>query len=67
MDGFVDNPMTMTIAELRENFEVVTQALHIECGGNGRAAFDPPARGNQWTVGRGGLLRMDGRAPQGRS
>jgi len=51
VDGFVDNPMTMTIAELRENFEVVTQALHIECGGNGRAAFDPPARGNQWTVG----------------
>jgi DMSO/TMAO reductase YedYZ molybdopterin-dependent catalytic subunit len=51
VDGFVDNPMTMTIAELRENFEVVTQALHIECGGNGRSAFDPPARGNQWTVG----------------
>lgn len=51
IDGFVDNPMTMTIAELRENFEVVTQALHIECGGNGRSAFDPPARGNQWTVG----------------
>ncbi|MFW5641463.1 MAG: sulfite oxidase [Roseicyclus sp.] len=51
VDGVVDNPMTMTIAELRENFEVVTRALHIECGGNGRAAFDPPARGNQWTVG----------------
>lgn len=51
IDGFVDNPMTMTIADLRENFEVITRALHIECGGNGRAAFDPPARGNQWTVG----------------
>ena len=51
VDGVVDTPMTMTIAELRENFEVITQALHIECGGNGRSAFDPPARGNQWTVG----------------
>ncbi len=51
IDGFVDSPMTLTIAELRETFEVITQALHIECGGNGRAAFDPPARGNQWTVG----------------
>lgn len=51
IDGFVDNPMTMSIAELRESFEVITRALHIECGGNGRAAFDPPARGNQWTVG----------------
>lgn len=51
IDGVVDNPMTMSIAELRENFEVITRALHIECGGNGRADFDPPARGNQWTVG----------------
>jgi DMSO/TMAO reductase YedYZ molybdopterin-dependent catalytic subunit len=51
IDGFVDNPMTMTIADLRETFEVVTRVLHIECGGNGRSAFDPPARGNQWTVG----------------
>lgn len=26
-------------------------ALTIECGGNGRAFFDPPAKGNQWTYG----------------
>ena len=26
-------------------------ALTIECGGNGRAFFDPPASGNQWTYG----------------
>jgi len=51
IDGLVDNPMEMTIADLRERFEVVTMALVIECGGNGRAAFDPPASGNQWTVG----------------
>jgi DMSO/TMAO reductase YedYZ molybdopterin-dependent catalytic subunit len=60
VDGFVDNPMTMSIAELRENFEVVTQALHIECGGNGRADFDPPARGNQWTVGAVGCSEWTG-------
>ena len=23
----------------------------IECGGNGRAGYNPPARGNQWTLG----------------
>ncbi|MEM9783794.1 MAG: sulfite oxidase [Pseudomonadota bacterium] len=51
VDGLVDNPMTLSIADLRSQFEVVTMALLIECGGNGRAAFDPPARGNQWTVG----------------
>lgn len=51
IEGLVDNPMEMTIAELRENFEVVTMALMLECGGNGRAFFNPPASGNQWTYG----------------
>lgn len=51
LDGLVDNPMELTIADLRDRFEVVTMALVIECGGNGRAFFDPPAKGNQWTYG----------------
>ena len=51
IDGFVDSPMELSIADLRERFEVVTYALQLECGGNGRAAFNPPASGNQWTVG----------------
>jgi DMSO/TMAO reductase YedYZ molybdopterin-dependent catalytic subunit len=51
VDGLVDKPMTLTIAELRQKFEVVTHALTIECGGNGRGFFDPPAKGNQWTLG----------------
>ena len=41
-------------------FEVVTMALTIECGGNGRAFFDPPARGNQWTVGAVGCSEWTG-------
>jgi len=51
VDGLVDRPMTLSIADLRSRFEVVTVALAIECGGNGRAFFEPPARGNQWTYG----------------
>ena len=51
VDGLVDHPATWSIADLRSHFEVVTMALVIECGGNGRAFFDPPARGNQWTYG----------------
>ena len=51
VDGLVDHPMTLSIADLRARFEVVTMALAIECGGNGRAFFRPPARGNQWTYG----------------
>ncbi|MFT6558449.1 sulfite oxidase [Sneathiella sp.] len=51
IDGLVDNPMELSIADLKSKFEVVTMALTIECGGNGRAFFNPPAKGNQWTYG----------------
>ncbi len=51
VDGEVDNAMALTIDQMKEQFEVVTLQLQIECGGNGRSAFNPPARGNQWTVG----------------
>lgn len=51
IDGLVDNPMTLSIADLKNKFEVVTRQLVIECGGNGRGFFDPPAKGNQWTYG----------------
>ncbi len=51
IDGLVDHPATLSIADLRANFETVTMALAIECGGNGRAFFKPPAKGNQWTFG----------------
>lgn len=51
IDGLVDRPMTLSIEDMRNRFEVVTCRLVIECGGNGRAYFDPPVRGNQWTDG----------------
>ncbi|SDH92270.1 sulfite oxidase [Lutimaribacter saemankumensis] len=51
VDGLVDQPMKMSIDDLRDQFEVVTMALTLECGGNGRGFFDPPASGNQWTYG----------------
>ncbi len=42
---------TYTLADLKSKFKHYTYELAIECGGNGRAEFDPPAKGNQWTVG----------------
>ena len=51
VDGLVDNPLQLSIADLKSQFETVTMALTIECGGNGRAFFNPPAKGNQWTYG----------------
>ena len=51
VDGLVDSPMTLRIDDLKRRFDVVTAALTLECAGNGRAFFDPPADGAQWTYG----------------
>jgi len=47
----VRQPKTYTLQELKSKFKSHTYQLTIECGGNGRSEFDPPAKGNQWTVG----------------
>lgn len=47
----VKNKKTYTLSELKSKFTQHTYQLTIECGGNGRAEFDPVAKGNQWTVG----------------
>ncbi|MEQ9166971.1 MAG: molybdopterin-dependent oxidoreductase, partial [Fulvivirga sp.] len=45
----VVNKKTYTLAELKSKFKHYTYQLTLECGGNGRSEFDPPAKGNQWT------------------
>ncbi len=60
LSGEVDNPLTLTIEELKSQFEVIELALQIKCGGNGRAGFNPPAEGNQWTTGAIGNSRWTG-------
>ncbi|MBA10978.1 MAG: molybdopterin containing oxidoreductase [Flavobacteriaceae bacterium] len=40
-----------TVNELKSKFKIYTYQLTLECGGNGRAEFDPTAKGNQWTIG----------------
>lgn len=42
---------TYTLAELKSKFKQHTYQLTLECGGNGRSEFNPPAKGNQWTIG----------------
>ena len=42
---------TYTLSELKSKFQHHSYQLTLECGGNGRSEFDPPAKGNQWTVG----------------
>jgi DMSO/TMAO reductase YedYZ molybdopterin-dependent catalytic subunit len=60
IDGLVDSPMELSIDDLKDRFEVVSYKLQLECGGNGRAAFNPPASGNQWTVGAVGNSEWTG-------
>ena len=47
----VKQQKTYTLNELKTNFKQYTYQLTLECGGNGRSEFDPPAKGNQWTIG----------------
>ena len=40
-----------SLNDLKTKFQQHTYQLTLECGGNGRSEFDPPAKGNQWSVG----------------
>lgn len=51
VDGEVNSATELSIADLKKDFENVTLRLQLECGGNGRAFFEPKAEGNQWTFG----------------
>ncbi len=54
------NPRKYTLAELKRKFKKYSYALTLECGGNGRAEFDPPAKGNQWSTGAVGCAKWTG-------
>jgi len=43
--------ISFTLEELKTKFKHHTLQLTLECGGNGRSEFNPPAKGNQWTIG----------------
>lgn len=60
VDGEVERPLQLTLGELMGRFENVTLNLVLECGGNGRAQFQPAARGNPWTTGGVGCARWTG-------
>jgi sulfite oxidase len=60
IEGEVETPLTLTLAEIKERFEHVTYRMVLECGGNGRSFFEPQARGNQWTNGGAGCAEWTG-------
>jgi DMSO/TMAO reductase YedYZ molybdopterin-dependent catalytic subunit len=60
VDGEVERELVLDLDGLRSQFEPVTEQLLLECGGNGRAGFRPPASGNQWKLGAVGCARYTG-------
>lgn len=51
---------TYTLQELKQKFQHHTYQLTLECGGNGRSEFNPPAKGNQWSTGAVGCPQWTG-------
>ena len=51
---------TYTLQELKDTFTHHTLALTLECGGNGRSEYNPPAKGNQWSTGAVGCAEWTG-------
>lgn len=47
IDGRVRQPVEVRLSDLRA-LPAVTQEVWLECAGNGRSHFNPPAEGNQW-------------------
>ncbi|MER2251307.1 sulfite oxidase [Methylorubrum podarium] len=60
IDGEVEAPLVLSLKELKERFKPRTYRMVLECGGNGRSFFQPPARGNQWTNGGAGCAEWTG-------
>ncbi len=60
IDGAVERPLSLSIADLRAQFETVTLRLPIECAGNGRKFFTPATSGNQWMFGAVGCADWTG-------
>ena len=60
VEGEVDKPLTLSVAELKSRFTPQTMRMVMECGGNGRSFFQPSTRGNQWTNGGAGCAEWTG-------
>ncbi|NNM74963.1 sulfite oxidase [Enterovirga aerilata] len=60
VDGEVNSRLELTLGELKSRFAPRTYRMVLECGGNGRSAFQPEARGNPWTNGGAGCAEWTG-------
>lgn len=49
-----------TVEDLKGRFPAAHRQLVLECAGNGRAAYEPPVAGSQWTLGAVGCPQWNG-------
>ena len=59
VEGEVSSPLSFSLADLRA-LPAVEVVSVLECAGNGRAFYDPPVAGIQWTNGAAGNGRWRG-------
>jgi DMSO/TMAO reductase YedYZ molybdopterin-dependent catalytic subunit len=60
VEGEVNNKLELTLGDLKSKFKHYTRHYVLECGGNGRSFYSPPASGNQWTNGGAGCAQWTG-------
>lgn len=60
VEGDVERPLDLSLDALRSGFPLSTLTAVIECAGNGRRFFDPPAEGLPWSLGAVGCVRWTG-------
>ncbi len=60
INGFVDNPLFISLKDLKNNYEQVEITAVMQCGGNSRSAFTPITGGIQWGNGAMGCAKFKG-------
>ncbi len=60
VNGHVNKPLSLSIKDLKENYEQVEITAVMQCGGNSRSAFSPTTSGIQWGSGAMGCASFKG-------
>jgi sulfite oxidase len=60
IDGEVNRPLEVSLADLKKRAQARTVRMVLECGGNGRSFFTPRVGGVQWTNGGAGCATWTG-------
>src|SRR5579859_583306 len=60
IDGHVETPLSLSLADLRGKFETVSLIAVNQCSGNSRSFFEPRVPGGQWKNGAMGNARWTG-------